>query len=59
MRPGRSLGLGAQVRLRERHATGIVIGYSPDIDRVRVQWDDTEEVTHILIANLERVPSST
>ena len=53
------LPLGARVRLRGREATGVIIGNSTDRDRVQVQWDDTGEVTHILIANLERVPSST
>jgi hypothetical protein len=56
-RPGRSLGVGAKVRLRQRQTTGVVIGYSPQRNRVRVRWDDTGEVAHILIANLERVPA--
>jgi hypothetical protein len=38
---------------------GVIIGNSPDIDRVQVQWDDTGEVTHCLKTNLELVPSST
>jgi hypothetical protein len=50
-------GVGAQVRQRQRQTTGVVIGYSPDRDRVRVKWDDSGEVTHILTANLERVPA--
>jgi len=29
----------------------LVIGNSPDIDRVQVQWDDTGEITHCLKAN--------
>jgi hypothetical protein len=45
--------LGAAVRLRRRDATGVVVGNSPDIDRVRVQWDDTGEVTHCVRTNLE------
>jgi hypothetical protein len=40
------------VRLRGRKAAGVIIGDSPEIDRVRVRWDDTEEVTHCLKANL-------
>jgi hypothetical protein len=55
--PGPSLGVGAQVRLRQRQTTGVVIGYSPHRSRVWVRWEDTGEVTHILIANLERVPA--
>jgi hypothetical protein len=51
------LGVGAQVRLRQRQTTGVVIGYSPHRSRVWVRWEDTGEVTHILIANLERVPA--
>jgi hypothetical protein len=48
------LPLGAAVRLRGREATGVVIGNSPHHDyRVRVQWDDTGEVTHCLKRNLE------
>jgi hypothetical protein len=50
------LPLGATVRLRGREATGVIVGRSIDRDRVRVQWDDTGEVAHILISNLERVP---
>jgi hypothetical protein len=53
-----TLPLGAHVRLRRRQATGVVVGYSPDFDRVQVQWDDTRAVTHILIPNLERVPAA-
>ena len=34
--------------------TGVVIGNSPHHEyRVRVQWDDTGEVTHCLKRNLE------
>jgi hypothetical protein len=47
------LRLGAAVRLRGRKATGVVIGNSRDRYRVRVQWDDTGEVTHCLKRNLE------
>jgi hypothetical protein len=47
------LPLGAAVRLRGRDATGVVIGNSRDRYRVRVQWDDTGEVTHCLKRNLE------
>jgi hypothetical protein len=50
--------IGAYVRLRRgQHgqATGVVIGNSPDIDRVQVQWEDTGEITHCLKANLELV----
>jgi hypothetical protein len=46
------LPLGATVRLRGRDATGVIIGNSPDIERVRVQWDDTGEVTHCLCTRL-------
>ena len=45
--------LGAAVRLGRSGATGAVIGNSADIDRVRVRWDDTGEVTNCLRANLE------
>jgi hypothetical protein len=44
---------GAAVRLRGRDATGVVIGNSHYEYRVRVQWDDTGEVTHCLKRNLE------
>jgi hypothetical protein len=47
------LPLGATVRLRGREATGVIIGNSTDRDRVRVQWDDTGEVTHCVKTNLE------
>jgi hypothetical protein len=47
------LPLGAAVRLRGREATGVVIGNSPYEYRVRVEWDDTGEVTHCLKRNLE------
>src|SRR5262245_27368629 len=47
------LPLGANVRLRGREATGVIVGNSPDIDRFQVQWDDTGMVTHCLKANLE------
>ena len=47
------LPLGAAVRLRGRKATGGVIGNTRDRYRVRVQWDDTGEVTHCLKRNLE------
>ena len=47
------LPLGTTVRLRRREATGVVIGNSRDKYRVRVQWDDTGEVTHCLKRNLE------
>ena len=48
------LPLGAAVRLRGRKATGVVIGNSSHYEyRVRVQWDDTGEVTHCLKRNLE------
>ena len=49
------LPLGTAVRLRGREATGVVIDKSPDDYRVRVQWDDTGEVTHCLKRNLEPV----
>ena len=48
------LRLGAAVRLRGRGVTSVVIGNSPDIDRVRVRWDGTDEVTHCLRASLEQ-----
>jgi hypothetical protein len=41
------------VRLRGREATGVVIGNSHYEYRVRVQWDDSGEVTHCLKRNLE------
>jgi hypothetical protein len=44
--------LGAAVRLGRSGATGVVIGNSADIDRVRVRWDDTGEVTNCFRANL-------
>jgi hypothetical protein len=47
------LPLGAAVRLRGRDATGVVVGNSPDRDRVCVQWDDTGEVTHCVRTSLE------
>ena len=50
----RPLPLGTAVRLRGREATGVVIGNSGHYEyRVRVQWDDTGEVTHCLKRNLE------
>lgn len=53
------LSLGAHVRLRWREATGVVIGYSDNSrSRVKIQWDDTGGVAHILIGNLERVPAA-
>jgi hypothetical protein len=49
------LPLGIAVRLRGRKATGVVIGNPSHYEyRVRVQWDDTGEVTHCLKRNLER-----
>jgi hypothetical protein len=51
-RPAQPLLLGAHVRLHSREATGVVIGNSPDSDRVRVRWHDTGEVTHCLRAKL-------
>jgi hypothetical protein len=45
--------LGAAVSLRRREATAIVVGYTTNIDRVQVLWDDTGEVTHCLKANLD------
>jgi hypothetical protein len=36
----------------------VIIRNSTDRDRMQVQWDDTGEVAHILIANLERVPGN-
>jgi hypothetical protein len=47
------LPFGTAVRLRGREATGVVIGNSPYEYRVRVEWDDTGEVTHCLKRNLE------
>ena len=47
------LPFGATVRLRGRDPTGVVIGNSPDVDRVRVQWDDTGEVTHCVRTSLK------
>jgi hypothetical protein len=44
--------LGARVGLHSREATGVVIGNSPDRDRVRARWDDTGEVRRCLRANL-------
>jgi len=44
--------LGAGVRLRNKGVSGVVIANSPDIDRVRVRWDDTGEVTNCLKASL-------
>jgi|SoiMethySBSTD1v2_1073268.scaffolds.fasta_scaffold1181765_2 hypothetical protein len=44
--------LGAAVRVRRGEATGVVIGKPADTDRVRVRWDDTDEVTDCLRANL-------
>jgi hypothetical protein len=44
--------LGAAVRQRRGEATGVVIGESADIDRVRIRWHDTDEVTDCLSANL-------
>jgi hypothetical protein len=44
--------LGAHVRLHSREATGVMIGNSPDTDRVRVRWDDTGKVTRCLRAKL-------
>ena len=50
----RPLPLGTAVRLRGREATGVVIGNSGHYEyRVRVQWDDTAEVTYCLKRNLE------
>ena len=36
--------LGAYVHLHMSPATGVVIGYSPEHDRVLVRWDDSGEV---------------
>ena len=44
--------LGARVRFHSREATGVVIGYSPESDRVRVRWDDTGEIAHCFRASL-------
>jgi hypothetical protein len=44
--------LGAHVRLPSSGATGVVIGYPPERDRVFVRWDDSGEVTRCLKAKL-------
>jgi hypothetical protein len=44
------------VRLRNSEATGRILTPDDSIwveaGRVRVQWDDTEEITHVLIDHL-------
>jgi hypothetical protein len=47
--------LGAYVHLHMSPATGVVIGYSPERDRVLVRWDDSGEVTRCLRAKLAPV----
>jgi hypothetical protein len=44
--------LGAAVRQRNNGVSGVVIANSRDIDRVRIRWDDTGEVTDCLKTSL-------
>ena len=44
--------LGAHVRLHSTGATAVVIGYSPERDRVLVRREDTGEVTRCVRAQL-------
>jgi len=48
--------VGAAVRLR-RHLelTGVVIGDALEPDRLRVRWDDNDEITDCFAARLEPV----
>jgi hypothetical protein len=46
--------LGVLVRLRHNpQVTGIVVGEALDLDRLRVRWDDTDEITDCITAKLE------
>jgi hypothetical protein len=47
------LRVGAAVRVRARGVTGLIVGSSYSLDRVRVRWDGTGKVTHCLRASLE------
>jgi hypothetical protein len=40
--------IGAHVRLHSSAATGVVIGYGPERDRVLVRWNESGEVTSCL-----------
>jgi hypothetical protein len=49
--------VGAAVRLRSNfEVTGVVLGDGLEPDRLRVQWDDTDEVTDCIAAKLELRP---
>ena len=46
--------VGAAVRLRQRpELTGVVIGDAIERDRLRIRWDDNDEITDCFIARLE------
>ena len=46
--------VGAAVRLRSNsEVTGVALGDGFDPNRLRVQWDDTDEVTDCIAAKLE------
>jgi hypothetical protein len=49
--------VGAAVRLRSNsEVTGVVLGDGFEPDRLRVQWDDSDEVTDCIAAKLELRP---
>jgi hypothetical protein len=46
---------GSAIRLRNNpDVTGVVLGDGFEPDRLRVQWDDNDEVTDCIAAKLER-----
>jgi hypothetical protein len=46
--------VGAAVRLRSNaEATGVVVGDAFEPDRLRVRWDDNDEVTDCIAAKLK------
>ena len=48
--------VGAAVRLRHHpELTGVVIGDALEPDRLRVRWDDNDEITDCFAARLELV----
>jgi hypothetical protein len=48
--------IGAAVRLRNHPGlTGVVVGDAVESDRLRVRWDDNDEITDCFAARLELV----
>jgi len=48
--------VGAAVRLRNHpELTGVVVGDAVEPDRLRVRWDDNDEITDCFAARLEPV----